>query len=162
MDLIDYLVELLEQLGLLLLQILELLVLDLVLPLDIFVLSLSDGDLALSILQLHLDVIALVSLLLEILYLLLQGFHRLDDVVVSSLLNSLVLVGLALILQVSLQILSQSLNHVQICPCNLTVVLLDVIVLLVMLLLEGLDGCVLLGFNFFDLFLPLLLHILSQ
>ena len=162
MNFIYHLVELLKQLGLLFLQILELLMLDLILPLNILVLCLSYGNLALSLLQLHLHVVTLVSLLLKELDLFLQSLHWLDDIVVGLLLQALVLVCLVLILQMCLQILSQGLDHVQVGPRDLTIVLLDVVILLLMLLLEGLDGCVLLGLNLLNLFLPLLLHVLAQ
>ena len=162
MNFINDLVEFLEQLLLLLLEVLELLKLDLVLPLDLLVLSLSGNDLVLSQLELLLDRVASFLLLGEVLDVLLKLLHGLHNIVVGSLLTSPLLVGLGLVGDMRLQILSQGLNHIHVGSSDLKVILLDIGVLLRYLGLESFDCLVLLGLNLGNLLLSFLLGVLTE
>ena len=162
MNFINDLVEFLKQLLLLLLKVLELLELDLVLPLDLLVLSLSLHNLVLSHLELLLDGVASFLLFGEVLDVFLKLLHWLHNIVVGSLLTSPFLIGLGLVSDMSFQILPQGLNHIHVGPGDLEVVLLDVGVLLGNLLLESLNSLVLLGLDFGNLLLSLLLGVLTE
>jgi hypothetical protein len=161
-DFIDESVELIEKLLLLFDQVLVLLESHLILPLDLLAGLIEVSDVFLSVVQLVHDSVVLLLFLLEVGDLLIGLGQRFNDLVVGLLLIHLLLLHIIVVLPCFDQFVLKLLNNVEVGVGDLSVVVLDVKVLLVMLSRELLDCLVLLLLNLFDLVLPLVFHLLSQ
>jgi len=87
--------------------------------------------------------------------------ERFDDHVISRVLNRLLSVGRRLANLLVLEVGTQRGDHVHVETRDVVVVVMNVLVLLVVLGLQLLDGLVLLRFNFGDLSLALGLHVFA-
>ena len=162
MDVVDDAVELFKELLLLLLEVLELLVAHLVLPLDGLVILLGLHDFPLLACEFFTDLVVFNLQLLQASDLLPDVLKRLNDHVVGGVLEGLLAVGGGLSAALDLEVGTEGADHIHIQARDVVVVVMDVLVLLLVLGLQLFYGLVLLCFYLSDLGFALGFHVLSQ
>ena len=162
MHVIDDAMELLKELLLLLLNVLILLETHLVLPLQILILFLSFHDFPLLLGKQLSNFVVLDLPLLEPGYIFTDIFERFHNHIIVGVLDCLFSIGLIFADLLVLEVSTQCRDHIHVQACDVVVVIVNVLVLLVVLGFQLLNGLVLLSFDLCDLSLALGLHLLTQ
>ena len=150
MDLVSESVELVEEHFLLLDKVLTLLEAHLVLPLDLASALVIEDDLLLALGQLGHDLVMVLSLLLELLNQPLVLLERLGDVVVLLLLSESLLLPVLVGLEHAIEVIRQLPDHVQVGVRYIRVVGFNLLIFLLVLMSQLIDGSVLLLLDLLD------------